>query len=226
MRLLTWNIGSFVTRKYFRFFIKESEKFKYFQPKINALLVSEQIKKIDPDFIFLQEFYYREDAKEIEALKSYEFKSYLDMWYGEGRALIASKIPFTSHTENDINYVSLSNLTVIPIHLHSYSAKRRQQEIDKIKATFENKTNIILLGDFNIWNRKKFFIFKDDIKLTLLLKSCLKELSKDILSTTYLGFALDKIFVSKDITVNSLPISPKVRGKYMDHYPVYFEIRS
>ena len=55
----------------------------------------ESIEKINPDFLFLQEFYSPLDASQIESLKEYPHKIYLDMWYRKQSTLIASKKPIT-----------------------------------------------------------------------------------------------------------------------------------
>lgn len=224
MRLLTWNIGSFITRRYITWGLQNLEQLEYFQPSLNSEFVTNTINHLQPDFIFLQEFYNKQDAEEISALKDYPFKKPLDMWYGKGRALIASKVPFKINTKNNIFYISLESFTIIPIHLNAYSTKHRLQEVEKIKTTFIDHINIILFGDFNIWNKKEFFIFRNDFKSSLLLKSFLRDLSQNISSTTFLGFSLDKVFTSANVVCKNKPSSPTWRGSYMDHYPLYFDI--
>jgi endonuclease/exonuclease/phosphatase family metal-dependent hydrolase len=224
MKLLTWNIGSFVTRKYTHIFFNDYEKFEYFQPKLNSALVDKVIKEVNPDFIFLQEIYDRGDVKDVCSVKDYKFKKYIDVWYGKKRTLILSKRPFVLAEKNKIYYIYIEDFTIIPIHLNSYSAKKRFISIKKIQKTFSANKKLILLGDFNIWNRLNFFIFKNDFKTVQLLKSFLIEMSAKSFSTTYLGFSLDKVFVSKDILFSHQAQVLKQRGSYMDHYPVYFEI--
>lgn len=69
LRICTWNIGCFSFLKYVKYF---EIKFKgqkiiheYFQPKINGNFVSKHIEQINPDIIFLQEFYFPKDTESI-----------------------------------------------------------------------------------------------------------------------------------------------------------------
>jgi hypothetical protein len=98
MKILTWNIGSFFFLKYAKYFgIKyKGQKIlhEYFQPSINGGFVSEKIKKLNPDILFLQEFYHVEDTKSIEILKEYPYQKLIDTWYHKHSILVASKYEF------------------------------------------------------------------------------------------------------------------------------------
>ncbi len=207
--------------------MKDFERFEYFQPKLNSDFVGGVIKKIKPDIVFLQEFYEEKDSKSIDILNNYQFKYPLDMWYGKGRALILSKYELkkVKTEKSDCHHFLFDDINIIPVHLNAYSSNRRIKEFSKIIEIFDHeKDKIILMGDFNVWNRKSFYIFKKDFLLMIIIKKILKEVSKKILSTTYLGFSLDKVFVSNVSVVEGSVKSPKERGLYMDHYPIYFDL--
>lgn len=87
----------------------------------------------------------------------------------------------------------------------------------------KNISNLIILGDTNIWSRGKKFIFSNDKKAYKILTEKLSDFSKKIISTTYAGFGLDKVFGSKNIQVKNIE-SPKIRSHFMDHYPIFFDI--
>ena len=125
-RFLTWNIGSFYFLKFGSFFgFKSHDAFEYYQPKKNNKLVSNFIKSIDPDFIYLQEFYNPSDEHTIEYLKEYPYRVFLDMWYRKKGALIAGKKPFQHKQVDGINHIYYEELTILPIHFNSFSPNLR-----------------------------------------------------------------------------------------------------
>ena len=128
-RILTWNIGSFVFLKFGKYLeYPPKASHEYFHPEINAKLVSDSLSKIDPDFLFLQEFWNPSDAKNIEYLKEYPYQQYLDMWYRKESTLIASKKPFSVEMMEGFPLVMWGGLKMVPIHLNSYSSEKRLVE--------------------------------------------------------------------------------------------------
>ena len=227
LRICTWNIGSFSFLKYAKYF---GIKFKgqkiiheYFQPKINGNFVSEYIEKINPDIIFLQEFYYSEDIKSIEVLKNYPFQKLVHAWYHEHCILIASKKEFEIREDKNFSIISCGKINFIPIHLNSFSALKRLDDSLILDKFADGISNLIILGDTNIWSRGEKFIFSNDKKAYKVLTKKLNDFSRKIVSTSYAGLGLDKVFGSKNIQVENIE-SPKIRSHFMDHYPILFDI--
>lgn len=216
MRILTWNIGCFALT------LRESSQ--YFRPDKNAILVSDTIANINPDFLFLQEFYDSMDVRKIEILTEYPHQMFLDMWYRKQTALVASKKPFTIYESSGFHIVSCEGFKIIPIHLNSYSASRRLEETRTLAELIGELggDKIVVLGDTNIWTRKGFFLFSKDAKAYVHLTALLNERTTGIVSTNYIGFKLDNVFASQNVIIRKVE-SPRVRGEYMDHYPLFFE---
>lgn len=227
MRILTWNIGCFSFLKYFKYFgIKcggNKVMHEYFNPKLNADFVSSRVQELNPDVLILQEIFYKEDVKDILSLNTYSHQTLVNTWYHEHSILIASRVPHSVRQEGSFYVVSIGGFDIIPVHLHSFSASKRLQDIDCLSGIMHNHNNMILLGDTNIWQRSGFFMFSKDKKAYFSLLKSLVDVSSSILSTTYLGFSLDKIFCTKDIKVKSIT-APKIRSHFMDHYPVYLDL--
>lgn len=229
MRILTWNIGSFSFLKYAKYFgisyNKQKILHEYFQSNINGNFVSKSLEKFNPDIIFLQEFYHPKDVDSIKILSSYPYKKLIHTWYHKHSILIASKYEFSLSEQDNFQIVSVSNLNIIPIHLNSFSAKKRLDDCVTLKGISRELSNVIILGDSNIWSRGKIFLFKNDKKAYSVITESLSDFSKDIVSTSYLGFGLDKVFGSKGLLVNKIQ-SPKIRGDFMDHYPIILDIKN
>ena len=227
MKILTWNIGCFSYLKFAKYFNYSFKGIKinheYFQPKLNSRFVSNFIEQQNPDIIFLQEIHDTKDIELLNILEKYPHKQLPNTWYHKHSILVASKIAFTAELKNDFNVVFCNNITYIPIHLNSFSALKRLEDCKKLSSICNYNEDIIILGDTNIWSRGRCFIFSNDKKAYYSIAKKLTDITKKILSTTFLGFNLDKVFVSNKIIVKNIE-SPKVRGYFMDHYPVVFEI--
>ena len=227
IRIMTWNIGSFSFLKYIKYFgIKyKGQKIihEYFQPKINGDFISKSIEKIDPDILFLQEFYFSEDTRYIEILKNYPYQKLINTWYHEHSILIASKYKFIISEKEKFPIVSCSGLNFIPIHLNSYYASKRLSDSITLNKIAKDSPNIIILGDTNIWSRRNFFFFKNDKGGYKIITEYLSDFSKEIISTSYFGLGFDKVFGSKNLKIVKVE-SPKIRSHFMDHYPVVFEL--
>lgn len=227
LRICTWNIGCFSFLKYAKYF---GVKFKgqkiiheYFQPKINGNFVSKYIEEINPDIIFLQEFYFPKDTENIEVLKNYPYQKLIHAWYHKHCILVASKTEFEINESDTFSKVSCRELNFIPIHLNSFSALKRFQDFLILNEFAKNISNLIILGDTNIWSRGNNFLFKNDRKAYKILTQKLEDFSKKLISTSYVGLGLDKVFGSKNIQVTKIE-SPKIRSYFMDHYPILFDI--
>lgn len=223
IKIMTWNIGSFVFLKYKAW--GGRDHYEYFQPSRNGDVVSKGIKSMDPDIVFLQEFWSEKDAESIKSLEMYPFRQFVDMWYRKSGMLIASKKPFTLSSVQGYSVVSYIDYTIIPIHLYSFDSSKRYKESCVLNELLpETNLKKIILGDTNIWSRNGFYLFSNDYCSYKQLTTSLVDVSKDITSTNYYGFGLDKIFASKDL-VHQVLNSPRLRGRYMDHYPVYVEFK-
>jgi hypothetical protein len=227
IRILTWNIGSFSFLKYTRYFGMKYKGQKilheYFQPNINGIFVSKSIEKLNPDVLFLQEFYYPEDVKSIEVLKNYPYKKLIHTWYHKHSILIASRYEFLITEENNFSIVSIKDLNFIPVHLNSFYASKRLKDGLILRELSKNIPNLLILGDTNIWSKGNRFLFSNDKKTYKIITEYLLDFSKKIFSTSYFGFGLDKIFGSKNIKVTKIE-SSRVRGDFMDHYPIVIDL--
>lgn len=228
-KVMTWNIGSFYPLRYLKFFgIKyKGQKIihQYFQPKINSDLVSRFITQESPDIMFIQEIYYPEDLKYINILETYSYKKLVNSWYHEHSILIASKCEFFIVEKDVFKIISCNNVNYIPVHLNSFYALKRYDDFVVLNKLTADLSNIIILGDTNIWSRGNEFIFKNDKKAYKEITRNLVDFSKEIISTTYVGLGLDKVFGSKNLKVSNIK-SPKIRGHFMDHYPIVFDLES
>jgi endonuclease/exonuclease/phosphatase family metal-dependent hydrolase len=81
----------------------------------------------------------------------------------------------------------------------------------------------VILGDTNIWSRGRKFLFKNDSRAYKVFCQNLVDFSANIISTSYLGFGLDKVFGSKNLKISNVE-SPKIRSIFMDHYPVIIDL--
>lgn len=227
IRIMTWNIGSFSFLKYMKYFgIKhKSQKIihEYFQPKINGVFISESIEKINSDILFLQEFYFAEDVKYIDILKNYPYQKLMNTWYHKHSILIASKHEFIVTEKNNFSIISCNGLNLIPIHLNSYYASKRLEDLITLNKITEDLSNVVILGDTNIWSRGNFFFFRNDRRGYKIMIKNLIDFSKNIFSTSYFGLGFDKVFGSKNLKITKIE-SPKIRNHFMDHYPVVFEL--
>ncbi|MDB5260033.1 MAG: hypothetical protein JWN37_264 [Candidatus Nomurabacteria bacterium] len=224
MRVLTWNIASIIIFKFLRFIKHNGKNIDHwaFHPFINADFVSKLIGNINPDIIFLQEFQFKEDAESINGLIEYPYKTFiLTSLPHNTYTLIASKQPFVIETHNGITLIKYENIIYIPIHLHAFSSRKRSQELINILGLFSEGERYVIIGDANMASRGSKYIFSKDRKSYKKILSKLNDITSNIKSTTIFLLSLDKVFVSKDINIKHVE-RLKERGKYMDHYPVYF----
>ena len=226
-RILTWNIGSFSFLKYAKYFgIKyKGQKIlhEYFQPNLNGIFVSKSIEKLNPDILFLQEFFYPEDVKSIEILKNYPYQKLIHTWYHKHSILVASKYEFLITEKDNFSIIYLKDLNFIPVHLNSFYALKRLEDCLILRELSKNIPNLLILGDTNIWSMEDRFLFSNDKKAYKIITKHLLDFSKNILSTSYFGFGLDKVFGSNNLKVTKIE-SPRIRGSFMDHYPIVVDL--
>lgn len=217
-RVMTWNIGSFSFLKF-----HPQYKHEYFQPNLNGKFVSEILGNQSPDIIFLQEVFDKEDLTCIPILKDYPYQKLIPTWYHEHGIACMSKQPIDSYKKHTFTVIVVNGVSYIPLHLHSFSAQKRLDDIYYLNKLITDIPDLVILGDTNIWQRKSIFLFqKDKQAYGEIIKNCI-DITKDIISTSILGFSLDKVCTTKNININNAHVIGK-RGKYMDHYPVVFDI--
>ena len=227
MKILTWNIGSFSFLKYSKHFGLKYKGQKilheYFQPIINGGFISKAIEEINPDVLFLQEIYNINDPKYIEILKNYPYQKLIDTWYHAHSILIASKYEFTITEVGNFFVVLCNGVNFTPVHLNSFYAEKRLADAFILNNITSGLQNVVILGDTNIWSRGKRFAFKNDKEAYKIITKNLLDFTEKIISTSYLGLGLDKVFGSKNLKVVSIE-SPKIRSHFMDHYPITLDL--
>lgn len=228
-KILTWNVGVFqpltylrVLGKYFKKCFIEHEFFH----KQNGGFISKYLEEKDLDLIILQEIYSFDDIKSIPALEKYPRIRFLKTW-GDNNICIASKDNFYIKSTGTIfNIIEYKNFNIIPLHLNSFSSKKRFDEIKilcEVIKNIPNKKPIIVIGDTNLWERKKRFLFSFDKKSYSLLTNLLDEAGAHITSTHRFGASIDKIFCSREIKIDQITCDKKSKH-FMDHYPVFLEV--
>lgn len=200
-------------------------KNEYFQ-KNYANFITNQINEINPDICILKEFYTKEDRQLIiSKLKNqYPFNCILNSWYRENSIIIFSKkIIETKILENTSFYnIKINNFTFIPIHLNSFSAQKRLMQI----KSFLNKQTDCILGDTNFWcfGKKHYFLYKKDKIAYKLLSEKFVDTTKNNGNTTKYFLNFDKIFLNQNIKYKK-PTCIRKNKKYIDHYPVFVDIK-
>lgn len=224
---MTWNVGLFSFLKYIKYFgIKyKGQKIihEYFQPIINGDFISKSIGKINPDILFLQEFYFADDTKHIKILKNYPYQKLINTWYHERSILIASKYEFIVSEKEKFSMTFCNGLNFIPIHLNSYYASKRLEDLITLNKITKDISDVVILGDTNIWSRGNFFFFRNDRRGYKIMTEHLLDFSKKIISTSSFGLGFDKVFGSKNLKITKIK-SPRIRSHFMDHYPIVLEL--
>lgn len=222
-KIITWNVGSFFFLKYFKYFKikfkKQPIEHEYFQPILNGAFISNNIEKMDPDIVFLQEFYNKEDKEQISILKKYPYQEFINTWYHKHSILVASKNYFQIKILENFSIIQYKSLNIIPVHLNSFSSSKRLADVIMLNKIISQLENVVVLGDTNFWSRGSKFVFLNDKTAYQKLVERLVDASKNITSTSFFGFGFDKIFHSKNIQIKDTS-SPKIRNCFMDHYPI------
>lgn len=229
-RVLTWNIGSTFSVQWAKYLgiVYKGQKIKhqYFQPILNGKFVSDKIKKLNPDILFLQEIHDPEDIKSIPVLKEYPYQKLFhtqDQEYLDHQMLIASKYPFSEDRQETTSVFEIDGTKYVPVHLDAFSPKQRLITIQCLVQRIRSVGKVILLGDTNFWQRKGWCMWDYDSKAYNTISGVLVDVSKKVPSTSITSFSPDKVFTSSDIAITHID-SPRIRGSLMDHYPIVFEI--
>lgn len=226
-KVLTWNIGCVFPLIYLKSFginyKGQKIKHQYFQPILNGELVSKGIGKTNPDIMFLQEIWDPNDLGYIDVLKKYPYQKLLNSWYHKHSVLVASKTEFSINDIGNFHIINCGGVNYVPVHLNSFSAIKRLQDIEFLVKSLANIDNVVILGDTNIWSRGSTFLFNKDRLAYKKITNSFVDFSKKLLSTTIVGFGLDKVFGSSGLNIQNIN-SPRTRGDFMDHYPIIFDL--
>ncbi len=219
MKIISFNIGSFVWVKYFF-----KSKQNYFQIE-NLTPVSNLISKEDPDLILLFEIWEQEHLEKIKnKFSTYKYSYILNTWYKSSSAIILSK----NHIDKKSKNIFYSNgFYFVPTHLFSFSATERLNQVlnikEEIKEILPILKNFIIIGDTNFWSFGRFIFFRNDrLAISDLLES-FSLASKSILYFSKMFLNLDKVFLSNDIEKFNTKII-KHNISYMDHYALMCDI--
>lgn len=232
IKIMTWNVGVFQPLTYLKVLGKYLSRFfvqHEFFHKQNGGFISNYIAEERPDILILQEISSSSDLGSIPALAiSYPFIKFLKTW-GDNNICIASKKSFSViKTGNFFYQIRYKDFYIFPIHLYSFSSNKRLQEVSqlcKILKEIPLGAKIIVIGDTNLWERKKWFLFPNDKKAYGLLNSIVTEAGAHIRCTHRFGANIDKIFCSKQVNVLSIKCEKRSK-QFMDHYPVCIEINN
>ena len=225
VRIATWNLGQYIWMGYLgRFFPINGYKNKIQNyNRGNADKIKEIIDLIDPDIFIGQELSKNTDISEfwnkisIYKLSPSYYKNFQKLYIGE----VEPKL-FFKEKHKELTIIQLPKYIIFLVHLNAFSAHKRLKEIEYICQISDcYKKPIICLGDFNIWKRGNFFLFKKDRLAYKKITEYFDHPTKHIISTTTTGFSLDNIF-TKNIYVTDSGVK-KDNGKYMDHYPIWID---
>lgn len=227
IKVLTWNVGVFQPLTYLKLFgirLKNHNVEHEFFHKHNGDFISEYIKEQDPDVAILLEILSFDDVTSIPALSMYPYQELLPIW-GDNNILIASKKSFRTEKIGSIFYrVTCGNLTIIPLHLNSFSSRKRKTEVSELVSLIQNipTRHLLAVGDTNLWERNKRFLFSLDKQTYYELINTLPEASSHVTTTHYFGASIDKVFHKN--TLRSTIRCDRRLGVFMDHYPVMTEL--
>ncbi|MBP9715125.1 MAG: hypothetical protein KBD52_01365 [Candidatus Pacebacteria bacterium] len=232
MRILTWNLGLSFFYKYYSFFglalNGQRVKNEYFQSQYLDFFVS-KILEIKADICVLQEFYTKEDANVLVLkLKNvYPYHQSVSTWYHKHSILVLSSTPIESEHLSNSGFFLLetNNFSFVPIHLNSFRALKRLEQVKELLKEIENEEVDCIIGDTNFYNftENNHSLFLGDKKAYSNLSNLFEDATKSLLYTTILHLNFDKVFLRKDIKFKNTTCL-HVGKKGMDHYPVYLDL--
>lgn len=222
MRIVVWNVGCFKPVEHLRSYKGHAVKKQQFQ-HFNGDFVSDTIRQIDPDVIFLLEITDPEDLDHIEALQEYPFRHLNKNVYHSHHIVTASKKPYTEEERHGFTIVRQDAITLIPVHLSTFHATERLVDAKQLFALVKGEGSVAIMGDTNMWSHGSLYLFRADREAYRVFTAELMDLTRGFRSTTRFFAGLDKVFVSKDFT-HAEAMVPKVHGTFMDHYPVVVDL--
>lgn len=221
-KVLTWNVGCFNPVDKLKTYKGHAVKKQQFQ-QFNGDFVSNTIRQINPDILFLQEITETDDLEHIDALKDYPYHHLSHNTHHSHHILTASKTPFNAEKHGSFTLVRAKHVSFIPVHLSTYHSTQRLKDAKALVAVVKGTENIAIMGDTNMWSRGSVYPFRADREAYRVLTAELTDLTRGFRSTTRFFAGLDKVFVSKNF-VHSTASLLKVHGTFIDHYPLIVEL--
>lgn len=221
-KIVAWNVGCFKPVEHLKSYKGYAVKKQQFQ-HFNAGFVSESIRRINPDTIFLLEITDTDDLKHLDVLSDYPYHHLTKNAYHAHHILTASKTPYTTSDYEGFSVVEQDGITMIPMHLSTFHAADRLGDAKRLAALANDTRHIAIMGDTNMWSRGQVYVFKADREAYAALATGRTDLTRRFHSTTRFFASLDKVFVSKDFVQASVAV-PKIHGTFMDHYPLVVEL--
>ena len=229
MKVLTWNLGLFFYFKYYKLFnlkLKNQSVFnEYFQFQYINFVVG-YIQKENPDICFLQEFYSDNERNELKnrLIATYPYWKTVSTWYHEHSIVICSKAEIDLDEVHNTEFYCVHSfgMSFVPIHLNSFSPRKRLEQIKKLISNISFNPDFIL-GDTNFWSYGNFFLTASDKKAHKILSGCFVNASGAISHTTKMKLNLDRIYVSNKIR-NYSTKCPHISEMGMDHFPLFIEV--
>jgi len=222
-KVLTWNVGCFKPVEHLKTYKGYAVKKQQFQ-HFNGTFVSDTIRQIDPDIIFLLEITDADDLDYIAALEDYPYRHLTKNTYHTHHILTASKTPYDSKDYDGFTIVQQGGMTYVPVHLGTFHAADRLGDAKKLTKLVAGKKHVAIMGDTNMWSRGSIYAFKADREAYKVLTATHTDLTRTFHSTTRFLAGLDKVFVGKDFTHAAVEV-PKIHGTFMDHYPLVIELQ-
>lgn len=222
-KVLTWNVGCFKPVEHLKTYKGYAVKKQQFQ-HFNGEFVSESIRQIDPDIIFLLEITDLEDLDHIAVLKDYPYRHLSKNTYHSHHILTASKTLYVAEEADGFTFVQHDGTVLIPVHLSTFHATDRLSDAKRLAKLLAGRDHIAIMGDTNMWSRGALYLFKADRAAYAELTAERTDLTRTFYSTTRFLAGLDKVFVSKDFVHAAVTI-PKLHGTFMDHYPLVVELQ-
>lgn len=164
----------------------------------------------------------------IPVLEKYPYKKLLPMW-GDNNILLATKEPFHAKQIGSIFFITTyAGINIIPLHLNSFSSQKRLAEVSELVNLVKEPSleNVLAIGDTNLWERNKYFLFSKDKQAYNMLTEIIPEIPTGTSSTHRLGGHIDKVFFKSNDTNNNTVTAhcQHKTGLFMDHYPVVVEV--
>jgi endonuclease/exonuclease/phosphatase family metal-dependent hydrolase len=217
MKILSWNIGNFIWSKH----LPRRQHYSFYTPNLPE--VSALIKKENADTVFLQEIHTEEDAHIIfESFPEFKHKTIVYSQDRFSKSIFMSKyeIEHIHHTEND-DYI-IGGISFFTVHLNAFSPEKRYRKVLRILDDLQHSKTVIL-GDTNFWIIKDRFLSSRDRLSYNKITSNHKDILKSLGPTCRMFMALDKIFITEDLSSENEKIVKHNIGQ-IDHYMVVADI--
>lgn len=230
MNIMTRNLGLYSYMKYWRHIhnlISDQQHIDHeFYNTMQDSLIHQTISDYQPDHIIFQEISQTKDFLHLQqVLPWYSYSSIHHSAHPSGyhTAIFSQhKCNYsTDSTKQVFSSTTQEDITIIPVHLHAFSAQRRYQQISAILQLIQDqhRSKYCIIGDYNMWQFWKRFLFKYDKKSYHDLLQVTYDSWWELWATTTIGAKLDKIMCAPILKTTHIQIL-NIRWTYMDHYPL------